>query len=79
MHLHIRDRNEPLVDALKREFQGVVDVEVSCGDIVGMTADVIVSPANRFGFMDGGIDLAYSNRFGWDLEERLQELLRKEH
>lgn len=28
---------------------------------------VKVSPANSFGFMDGGIDMAYSLHFGWQL------------
>ena len=49
------------------------------GDIFAEAADAIVSPANSFGFMDGGIDLAYSLRFGWGLEARLQALLRSEH
>ncbi len=79
MRLHIRDRNAALVDALRREFGGVANVEVTCGDIFDVTADAVVSPANSFGFMDGSIDLAYSKRFGWDLQDRLQDLLRKEH
>jgi O-acetyl-ADP-ribose deacetylase (regulator of RNase III) len=79
VRLHIRDRNAVLVDALRREFSGVPNVEVTCGDIFDVPADAVVSPANSFGFMDGGIDLAYTHRFGWDLQERLQELLRKEH
>ncbi len=29
--------------------------------------DAVVSPANSFGFMDGGIDLIYSHRFGTNL------------
>lgn len=29
--------------------------------------------------MDGGIDFAYSEYFGWDIGERLQALLRAEH
>jgi O-acetyl-ADP-ribose deacetylase (regulator of RNase III) len=29
--------------------------------------------------MDGGIDLAYSHFFGWDLQDRLQQVLRREH
>lgn len=79
MKLHIRDRNHELVEALQVEFQGVADVEVSCGDIFDVTADAIVSPANSFGFMDGGIDLAYSKRFGWELQERLQDTIRRKH
>ncbi|WP_407572924.1 macro domain-containing protein [Deinococcus altitudinis] len=42
-------------------------------------ADALVNPANSFGFMNGGIDLAYSQRFGWDLQERLRETFRTEH
>jgi O-acetyl-ADP-ribose deacetylase (regulator of RNase III) len=29
--------------------------------------------------MDGGIDLAYSLRFGWSVQERLRQRLRPEH
>jgi hypothetical protein len=39
-------------------------------DILTRTADAILSPANSFGFMDGGIDLLYSNFFGWELQDR---------
>lgn len=79
MKLHLRDRSAALVEAWRREFGGVANVEISCGDIFDVSADAIVSPANSFGFMDGGIDLAYTHRFGWDLQERLQALLRSEH
>lgn len=79
MRLHLRDRNEALVEAWRHEFKGIANVEVSCGEIFDVSADAIVSPANSFGFMDGGIDLVYSRRFGWDLQERLQAHLRAEH
>lgn len=77
--LKLRDRNPSMADAWRRHFGGLAEVEVTVGDIFGERADAIVSPANSFGFMDGGIDLAYSKFFGWDLQERLQELLKKEH
>jgi O-acetyl-ADP-ribose deacetylase (regulator of RNase III) len=54
-------------------------VQISQGDILEASADAIVSPANSFGYMDGGIDLVYSNFFGWDLEERLKHLLVDRH
>jgi O-acetyl-ADP-ribose deacetylase (regulator of RNase III) len=38
----------------------------------------VVSPANSFGFMDGGIDWRYSERFGWQLMERLQQVIKGE-
>lgn len=58
------------------EFENVV---ISSGDILRDTADAIVSPANSFGYMDGGLDLLYSQHFGWDLEKRLRRLLVAEH
>lgn len=35
--------------------------------------DCIVSPANSFGLMDGGIDKAITNYFGLDLMKRVQQ------
>ena len=39
----------------------------------------MVSPANSFGFMDGGIDHLYSQHFGWGLQARLQALINGRH
>jgi O-acetyl-ADP-ribose deacetylase (regulator of RNase III) len=68
-----------MADAWRSAFDGCSDVEVSCGDIFGVKADAIVSPANSFGFMDGGIDLAYSRHFGWNLQKNLQKVIREEY
>ncbi len=40
-----------------------------------MDAEAIVSPANSFGFMDGGIDFIYSEFLGWDVGEHLRDLI----
>jgi O-acetyl-ADP-ribose deacetylase (regulator of RNase III) len=79
LRILLRDRNEGLAVAWREHFRGIDAVEASTGDIFGVQADAIVSPANSFGFMDGGIDFAYSEYFGWDLGERLQALLRAEY
>jgi len=79
VHYRLRDSNLAVVTAWRDCFAQIPDVTVSHGDIFDEPADAIVSPANSFGFMDGGIDLAYSLRFGWDLQARLQVLLRREH
>jgi O-acetyl-ADP-ribose deacetylase (regulator of RNase III) len=67
-------------------------VRTSCGDIfsakagpvaasdpVDIKADAIVSPANSFGFMDGGIDALYTYQFGDGLQQRLQARIAEEH
>lgn len=69
----------PLADAWQ-EFCGDLDcVTVHRGSIVDLTCDAVVSPANSFGFMDGGIDSLYSQHFGWHVQDRLQELIRNKH
>lgn len=77
--LKLRDLNPAMVQAWRWSFLRCEGVEVSGGEIFDERADAIVSPANSFGYMDGGIDLIYSQFFGWDLQTRLQELLRKAH
>ena len=76
---YLRDHNSEVTRAWLKAFAGLPQVEASQGDIFDVRADALVSPANSFGFMDGGIDLAYSRRFGWQLQERLQAVLRAEH
>jgi O-acetyl-ADP-ribose deacetylase (regulator of RNase III) len=73
--IFLRDISESMADAWHTVFNGISDIEVSCGDIFDLRANAIVSPANSFGFMDGGIDLAYSRYFGWDLQKRLQKII----
>lgn len=80
MKIYLRDINPGMTEAWSKWFDGIQDVEISTGDIfAGPKADAIISPANSFGFMDGGIDLAYSIKFGWDLQKRLQKVLAEEH
>lgn len=78
LRLLLRDIKTDLVEAWEEAFGAVPEVEISEGDIFQRTADAIVSPANSFGFMDGGIDLAYSRHFGWELQARLQVRIRKD-
>jgi O-acetyl-ADP-ribose deacetylase (regulator of RNase III) len=77
--VHLRDINTEMVDAWKAAFAEVPGILVSHGDIFEHKADAIVSPANSFGYMDGGIDLLYSRYFGWELETNLQNLLSEKH
>jgi len=59
--------------AWEKYFSNEENVEVIMGDIIKTSCDAIVSPANSFGFMDGGLDYALSVRFGWGMQNILQE------
>ena len=77
--IHLRDISSAVTSAWEAAFADAPEVEVSCGDIFAAKADAIVSPANSFGYMDGGIDLVYSRFFGWELESRLKAFLLEHH
>ncbi|GHV13212.1 tail protein [Spirochaetia bacterium] len=77
--IYLRSINKDIVEAWKNEFAGYKNITVSCGNILDVKADSIISPANSFGFMDGGIDLAYSGYFGWELQKALQEKINNEY
>lgn len=68
-----------LGDAWERHCGDLPGVTVVRGSILSLAVDAVVSPANSFGFMDGGVDRAYSNTFGWDVQARLQRAIRERH
>jgi len=70
---------DDLAAAWERHCGGLPDVTIHRGSILDLSVDAVVSPANSFGFMDGGIDHLYSSRFGWGVQDKLQELIRKLH
>jgi O-acetyl-ADP-ribose deacetylase (regulator of RNase III) len=75
---HLRDRGPEQVAAWQKHFAGVAEVQPAVGDIFGVRTDAVVSPANCFGFMTGGIDRVYSARFGGHVEGRLREVIRRD-
>ncbi len=71
------DNKPKMIEAWKMFFEGFADVAIVEGDLTQVvSADAIVSPANSFGFMDGGVDYAISERLGWDLQEKVQEKIK---
>jgi O-acetyl-ADP-ribose deacetylase (regulator of RNase III) len=75
--IHFVDNSGDLVDELRRVFAGVDDVACSDGDILTVARNAIVSPANSYGFMDGGIDAAYSAFFGPPVQIAVQEAINR--
>jgi len=51
-------------------------IEVAHRSVIDRPADAVMSPANSFGFMDGGVDWAYLQFFGIELQRRLQMVIR---
>ncbi len=75
MRLHLVDLNEHVVGAWHRAFSDFSDVMIKHGDLLEDAENCIVSPANSYGFMDGGIDAAYLSFFGPQIERTVQEAI----
>lgn len=73
------DKNPDLISAWEKEFAGVENVVVRGGNLLLVQADALVSPANSFGFMDGGIDWSISELFEWKIQPLVQDIIRKKH
>lgn len=56
LRLSLCDTNEMMADVWREVFRDVDAVEVAQGDILALNCDALVSPANSFGDMSGGID-----------------------
>lgn len=73
--ISIVDLNSEMIDECKAAFRDYQNVEVMKADFFSVSADLMVSPANSFGFMDGGLDLAIRNRLGVHVEEKVKQAI----
>lgn len=72
MKIQLIDINQEMCDHWHLQFKNCADVLVHCGDFFSLKTDCVVSPANSFGYMDGGLDLAISRKLGWQIQYHLQ-------
>lgn len=79
MEVILTARDEKLFEAWQSFCGDLDNVFIYKGSILDVSCDAVVSPANSFGFMDGGIDLIYSQFFGWQVQERLQEIIKTKY
>jgi O-acetyl-ADP-ribose deacetylase (regulator of RNase III) len=77
IHLHTFDPDMAI--AWGKAFALGAGIHIVEGDILVGTADAVVSPANSFGYMDGGIDLAYRNFFGMEIQHRVRRKIHADH
>lgn len=78
-NLYLVDRKAVLVEAWREAFAGCKQVRAERGDYFDFPADAMVSPANSFGFMGGGLDLAIRETLGADIQARVQNRILEKH
>ncbi len=68
-----------LCDAFRERFKTLPNVEIVVGKFEQLPEyDCMVSAANSFGLMDGGVDAAITQFFGYELQERVQRRILNE-
>ena len=81
MKIQLIDRNKEMCDEWSKLFTGIgyENIVIHNGDFFSLPADCIVSPANSFGFMDGGLDGVITQKIGNKTQEKLQKLIKENY
>lgn len=72
LKITICDKNMELCEELASTFVSVDQVEIIQGNLLNQKGEGIVSPANSFGDMSGGIDQAIDNYYKGAAQKRLK-------
>jgi O-acetyl-ADP-ribose deacetylase (regulator of RNase III) len=78
-HIVLVDLWDPLIRAWSEAFAPLAQVTVRQGDFFEQDADALVSPANSFGIMDGGLDAAIRAQLGGDVQSAVQRRILDQH
>jgi O-acetyl-ADP-ribose deacetylase (regulator of RNase III) len=77
LHISLGDLSPLMADRLAYHFQDVAAVEVVQGNLLDLECLAIVSPANSFGDMGGGIDKAIDDLHGGEAQRRVMAAIRE--
>jgi O-acetyl-ADP-ribose deacetylase (regulator of RNase III) len=69
----------PLIESWQAYFTGLPNVAITCDSIFTLEADALVSPANSFGRMDGGLDAQIVEFLGEEVEIEVQQMIQSRH
>ncbi|NBD12927.1 MULTISPECIES: macro domain-containing protein [Corallococcus] len=77
--IYLMDLQPALVRAWDEAFEEFDFVAAREEDFFSLPADAMVSPANSFGIMDGGLDLAIRDTLGLQVQDAVQRAILEEH
>jgi O-acetyl-ADP-ribose deacetylase (regulator of RNase III) len=81
MHLKVLlcDRDAQVLAAWRGQLAETPEAEIREEDPLEAAADGFLLPGNSFGFLDSGLELRITERFGIEVQDRLRERIRVEH
>src|ERR1051326_7122093 len=78
IRLSLCDINAEMTDAWLDRFFGVEAVEILQGDLLETGADAVVSPANSFGDMSGGVDKRIDDYFKGAAQQAIRQRIQEQ-
>lgn len=78
LKISICDQNLAIAQAIAESFQAIPEVEVIHGNLFKVKADAILSPANSFGDMSGGIDQAIDGLYKGKAQPAVRDAIIRE-
>lgn len=75
--LHFVDIEPEFIATISHETKDIPNVFCHHADILDVAECCVVSPANSFGDMDGGIDKVYKSYFGDSIQDKVQDYIRE--
>jgi len=79
LRLCLCDQNPDMVDAWIDQFRNVDAIEIAEGSLLDTEAAALLSPANSFGDMGGGLDKAIDDFYRGTAQDRLQAAIREHY
>jgi len=79
MKVILCDTDPATLDAWRAEFTEHPDVEIRPSSVLEIEAGAVVHFGNAFGFMDGGLSLKWSERFGFGFEDLVRKTVREKY
>ncbi len=76
---YLRDLNPEVVKAFNQFFSRGGRVEISEGDVMELDATAIITPANSFGIMEGGLGDCLNKISQGKLENRIRKMIQDKH
>jgi len=79
MKVILCDTDPAVLDAWRAEFTEHPDVEIRPSSILEIDFGTVVHFGNAFGFMDSGLSLKWSERFGFGFEDLIRKTVREKY
>lgn len=79
LKIKLCDKNQKMVDAWKQAFKVYKEIDIYKSDIFKIDAQALISPANSFGFMGGGLDYYINKFFDFKIQKKVQAVIKEKY